>query len=150
VQALVTTGAGFLLAVLWFDLMFDVQVAGHEGRVLPDAIAGSIAAYYRRVTTEARPMNRLVAFVMLVTVFAVVAQLVRSDGEPLARWLSLVLALVPIAIAASRTVPNAVRLGSRRDPPEVQASMARAIYRQHVFCACSIGALLAVQLLWMG
>jgi hypothetical protein len=150
VQALATAGAGFLLAVLWFDLMFDVQVAGHEGRVLPDAIAGSIAGYYRRVTTEARPMNRLVAFVMLVTVFAVVAQLVRSDGEPVARWLSLVLALAPIGIAASRTVPNAVRLGSRRDPPEVQASMARAIYRQHVFCACSIGALLAVQLLWMG
>jgi hypothetical protein len=150
VQALATAGAGFLLAVLWFDLMFDVQVAGHGGGVLPDAVVGSIAGYYRRVTTEARPMNRLVAFAMIVTVFAVVAEIVRSDGEPLARWLSLVLALVPIGIAASRTVPSAMRLGSRRDPPEVQASMARAIYQQHVFCACSIGALLAVQLLWMG
>ena len=26
VSAFVTAGAGFLLAVLWFDLMFDVQV----------------------------------------------------------------------------------------------------------------------------
>ena len=28
-------GAGFLLAVLWFDLMFDVQTRGHAGDVLP-------------------------------------------------------------------------------------------------------------------
>src|SRR5260370_980869 len=63
-QAFVGAGAGFLLAVLWFDLMFDVQVAGHVGAVLPDPVLGSIAAYYRRVTTEARPMNRLVAAAM--------------------------------------------------------------------------------------
>ena len=149
-QALATAGAGFLLAVLWFDLMFDVQVAGHGGRVLPEAVAGSIAGYYRRVTTEARPMNRLVAVAMFATLFAVVAQIVRSDGQPLARWLSLVLAVVPIGLAVSRTVPSAVRLGSRRDPPEAQASLARAIYQQHVICACSIGALLTVQLIWMG
>jgi len=149
VQALATAGAGFLLAVLWFDLMFDVQVAGRGGGALPEAVVGSIAGYYRRVTTDARPMNRLVALAMIVTVFAVGAEIVRSDGEPVARWLSLALAVVPIGLAASRTVPNAVRLGSGQDPPGVQASMARAIYRQHVFCACSIGALLAVQLLWM-
>jgi len=149
VQALATAGAGFLLAVLWFDLMFDVQVAGHGERVLPDAVVDSVAGYYRRVTTEARPMNRLVAVAMIVTVFAVVAEIVRSDGQPLARWLSLALALVPIGIAATRTVPGAVRLGTRTDSPQVQSSMARGIYRQHVFCACSIGALLLVQLVWM-
>src|SRR5438094_4323905 len=54
--------AGFLLAVLWFDLMFDVQVLG-RGRgadPLPEEVLASIAAYYRRVTTQARPMNYLV------------------------------------------------------------------------------------------
>ena len=52
--AFVTAGAGFLLAVLWFDLMFDVQVIGHRGAVLPEAVLASIAAYYARVTTRAR------------------------------------------------------------------------------------------------
>jgi hypothetical protein len=28
-------GAGFLLVVLWFDLMFDVQTRGHAGSALP-------------------------------------------------------------------------------------------------------------------
>ena len=53
-----TTGLGFLLAVLWFDLMFDVQVVGHREPLLPVAVLDSIGAYYRRVTTNARPMNR--------------------------------------------------------------------------------------------
>jgi hypothetical protein len=35
-HAFVTAGAGFLLAVLWFDLMFDVQALPHRGRELPE------------------------------------------------------------------------------------------------------------------
>jgi hypothetical protein len=48
---------GFLLAVLWMDLMFDVQVLRFRDatRELPEDVLGSIAAYYRRVTTQARP-----------------------------------------------------------------------------------------------
>jgi hypothetical protein len=63
VTAFVTGGAGFLLAVLWFDLMFDVQVLRHGDEEVPEAVLASIAGYYRRVTTEARPLNRLVALV---------------------------------------------------------------------------------------
>ena len=44
-------GIGFLLSVLWFDLMFDVQVVGHHDTELPTDVRDSIAAYYRRVTT---------------------------------------------------------------------------------------------------
>jgi hypothetical protein len=51
-------GAGFLLAVLWFDLMFDVQTRKYTGDLPPEVLA-SISAYYCRVTTEAYPMNRL-------------------------------------------------------------------------------------------
>src|ERR1043166_2149382 len=41
---------GFLLAVLWMDLMFDVQVLPHRTPELPEPVVSSIAAYYRRVT----------------------------------------------------------------------------------------------------
>ena len=48
---------GFLLAVLWMDLMFDVQVLRHRRDAqLPEPVLASIAAYYGRVTTRARPM----------------------------------------------------------------------------------------------
>ena len=150
VQALVTAGAGFLLAVLWFDLMFDVQVIPHRRTELPEPVVASISTYYRRVTTEAGRMSRLVALVMVVTLVAIIVDIVRSDGPPVARWLSLVLAVVPIGVAATRTVPRAVRLGARRDPLHVQATAARSICTEHLFCLGSIAALLVVQLVWMG
>ncbi len=65
-EAFATAGAGFLLAVLWFDLMHDVQArpSSADG-VLDEAVLRSISGYYARVTTEAHPMGRLVALAMV-------------------------------------------------------------------------------------
>ena len=146
-RAFVTAGGGFLLAVLWFDLMFDVQVLGHDERELPESVLSSIAAYYARVTTAARPMNRLIATVMLATLATLVVEIAGDSGVPSAvAWPSLALAAAPISLVAARTVPAAVRLGARADPSERQSSLARAIFREHVFCFGSIAALLVVQL----
>ncbi len=141
-ETFVAAPAGFLLAVLWFDLMFDVQV---RGVATEDAIA-SISAYYRRVTTTARPMNRLVALAMMSTVVAIVAELTTDRVAAWAGWTSLGLALLPMTTAALRTVPRAKRLGADRDPGDEQERMARRILHEHVLCFLSIGALIAVQL----
>ena len=145
-SAVVTAGAGFLLAVLWLDLMFDVQVLGNGERELPDQTLASIAGYYRRVTTAARPMNRLVALAMLATLTAIIIEIARSDRPTWAPWASLIFAVPPIVLAGVRTVPSAVRLGTRAESSERQSVRARSIYRDHVFCALAITALLAVQL----
>jgi hypothetical protein len=57
-HACAAAGAAFLISVLWFDLMFDVQTQTHDGDTLPAGVLASISAYYRRVTVEAWPMNR--------------------------------------------------------------------------------------------
>jgi hypothetical protein len=133
VTAFVTGGAGFLFAVLWFDLMFDVQVVRHRsaGGPLPDEVLASIAGYYRRVTTTARPLNRLVALVMLATVGTVVVQLVRDELPTWASVSSLALIVAAVSIAATSTVPS---------------RLARSILRDHVLCAAGISALLVIQL----
>jgi hypothetical protein len=146
VSAFVTAGAGFLLAVLWFDLMFDVQVRGHRDGTLPEGVLASIAGYYRRVTTSARPMNRLIASVMLATLAAIVVEIARGEPPRWVAWASLPLALAPIALAGIRIVPSAVRLGARQDPVERQSTLAREIFRGHVLCVGLIAALLALQL----
>jgi hypothetical protein len=146
VSAFVTAGAGFLLAVLWFDLMFDVQVLRHRGRELPADALASIAAYYRRVTTDARPMNLLVAAVMLATLIAIAVQIAREDGPAWVGWASLALAGAAIGLAASHTFSSARRLGTRQDPPHVQSRLARSICRDHLACLAAIASLLAVQL----
>jgi hypothetical protein len=144
VTAFVTAGAGFLLAVLWFDLMFDVQVA--RQREPAEAALASIAGYYARVTTGARPMSRVVAAVMVATLAAIVVQIAGADEPRWAAWTSLALAAVAIVLAATRTLPSAVRLGTRRDATAVQGALARTILREHLVCAAAIAALLVVQL----
>jgi len=146
VSAFVTAGAGFLLAVLWFDLMFDVQTIAHHQRELPEQVLASIAGYYGRVTTAARPMNRLIALVMLATLAAIVVELTGGHQADWVPWASLALAVPPIVLAGAHTVPSAVRLGGRRDPIERQSALARTILREHLFCALSIAGLLALQL----
>ena len=142
-RAIATAGIGFLLAVLWFDLMFDVQLRGGAQR---DAVE-SIRRYYRRVTTEARPMNRLVALVMAATLGALVAEVVAGDDVSLgAAIASLVLVATAVSIAATRTVPRAVRLGTDAGSAAGQAAAARAILREHVACLTLVAIALAVQL----
>jgi hypothetical protein len=146
VIAFVAAGAGFLLAVLWFDLMFDVQVRGHHDATLPEAVLASNAGYYARVTIASRPMNLLIAAVMVATLAAIVVQIAGGDGPRWVAWASLALAAGAIGVARARTVPAAVRLGRRADSPEVQSTLARAILRDHLACLAAIGAVLVVQL----
>ena len=146
--AAVSAGAGFLLAVLWFDLMFDVQVLRLRGGPVPEAVLASVAGYYRRVTTEARPMNRLVAAAMLATLVAIGAQAAIGGTPAWVSVVSAVAALTGIGLAGARTVPAAVRLGGRSDPPDVQAQLARAIGRDHLVCLAAIATLLVIQLGW--
>jgi hypothetical protein len=146
VSACAAAGAGFLLAVLWFDLMFDVQASGYRGRELPEQVLASIGGYYARVTTAARPMNRLVALVMLGTLAALVAEVVDAKVAAWVAWTSLAFALVPIGLAGARIVPRAVRLGTRQADATVESRLARSILREHVLCAIAIAVVLVLQL----
>ena len=129
-EAIATAGAGFLVAVLWFDLMFDVQARGHDDD-LPEPVLASIATYYRRVTTDARPMNLLVGTAMGVTLATVIAELATSDAAKWAAWPSLALVASAIVVATTRTVPSAVRLGGRTDTIGDQSRLARSVLREH-------------------
>ena len=134
VRAVASAGAGFLVAVLWFDLMFDVQVRGHSGAELPEQVLRSIAAYYARVTTTSRPMSRLVLVAMLVTVGALIAVLLADDLPTWRAATALVFALVAIGLAGAHTVPAAVRLGTESDDAATQSGLARSILRDHLIC----------------
>jgi hypothetical protein len=118
--ALTALCGGFLLAVLWFDLMFDVQVLGLPPGPLPEEVLSSIAGYYRRVTTTANPMGRLVGVFMLILLAGTLRQLIR------------------------RSIPR--RDGERVDPVAVQSALARSICYEHLACIASIAVFCAIQL----
>ena len=145
-HAAAAAGLGFLLSVLWFDLMFDIQARHPRAGYLPADVRDSIAAYYRRVTTAARPMNRLVALAMLVTLGALVGEIVTGDVAAGFAWASLALAASAIGLAASRTVRNAVRLGTQADDVATQSALARRILADHLACLAAIAIALGLQI----
>jgi hypothetical protein len=145
--SLLTACSGFLLAVLWMDLMFDAQVFvdNGPGGDLPEPVLDSIARYYRRAVTESRPMSHLIALVMVVLLGVLGFRAVRGLDPGWLVALSSVLAGAPILLAATHTVPNAARLGSRSGGPAAQSALARSICRDHVACAACM---LAFRVLW--
>jgi hypothetical protein len=143
----ITAAAGFLVAVLWFDLMFDVQVWRYRRSAdLPAPVLDSIAGYYHRVTTSASPMGRLVGLVMVTLLVALVVQAVGGHAPWWVSAVSLPAAVLAIGLAAARIFRQAQRLGSRTDPINVQSGLARDIFRAHVICLVAMATLLAVQL----
>jgi hypothetical protein len=56
------------------------------------------------------------------------------------------LAVAPVVLALSRTVPNAVRLGMRTGSVEQQTRLARAVCADHFMCLGCEAAFLAVWL----
>jgi len=144
-SVLLGAGAGFLLAVLWFDLMFDVQALRLDDADGDERLA-SIADYYRRVTIEAYPANRLVACVMLSTIAGSLVQVMRAPAGRGRALLALLVVAIPVGLAARRIVPNAMRLGRRADPLPVQRALARGIWRDHVACFVAILVFLYLQL----
>jgi hypothetical protein len=144
---LLTACSGFLLAVLWMDLIFDSQVLAHRGAAeLPEAVLASIAGYYHRATTTSRPMSYLIVLVMVILLGALAFRAIRGQDPGWLIIASAVLAGVPIVLALTHTVPNAVRLGYRAGSPAEQTRLARAICRDHVLC---VGCMLVFLVPWI-
>ena len=127
--------------------MFDVQTRKYPDNALPAEVLASISAYYRRVTTEAYPMNRLVALVMLLTLAAICAEIVQGQNPWWIGWGSLLLAGSGFVPTMMRTVPNARRLGSAKGTAEEQSQLACSICRDHMFSFARMSVVLVLQLI---
>lgn len=135
------------MAVLWFDLMFDTQVLGKIGATLPEETLDSISRYYSRVTTTAKPMNRLVGIAMLGTLIALVIQVQKNQIPASRAVISLILVVIAISIALGRTLRNAIRLGRQDEDLVTQSRLARSVLRDHLICFVALGLLLMLQLM---
>lgn len=143
---ILTACAGFLLAVLWMDLMFDTQ-ARRRGADPDGPALDSITGYYRRATTDSQPMGALIAVVMLILLAVLGAEAVLGDSPEWLIAVSAVLAGGPIALALLRTVPNAVRLGRGTGSTAERTRLARSVLRDHILCAAGMAVFLALWLI---
>jgi hypothetical protein len=147
VNQAISAAAGFLIAVLWFDLMFDVQLWPHgNASPPPTEQLDSISAYYHRVTTTASPMGRLVALVMLALIAGLITQAIRGDAPVWVSAVSITAAAIGIGLAGARTLPAARRLGARLDPLDARHRAGRGILRDHLVCLAAMVTVLVTQL----
>ncbi|WP_293406126.1 hypothetical protein [Phenylobacterium sp.] len=144
-NAVIAAGAGFLAAVLWIHLTFDVQVQRRGPDRAPDEVLTSIAPYYRRVTTGAWPMNWLNPSVLALTLAGILIQMLERVQPIWVSAASLALAAVAIGLGLWRTWRNAVRLGQAIDTPEVQTKLAVDVYRDHLVSLAAMLALVGLQ-----
>lgn len=145
---LLTARSGFRFAVLWMDLIFDVQVLRRRTAAadLPETVLASVAAYYHRATTTSRPMSRMIVLVMVILLAALVFQAAHGHDPAWFLVLSAALAGIPMMLALTHRVPDAVRLGRRADNPSEQTRLARSVCRDHLLCAACM---LAFLVLWL-
>jgi hypothetical protein len=145
-HSLSVAGLGFLSAVLWFDLMFDVQAFDLNEHKLQ-----IIRTFYRRATTDADPMGYAVAVFMAIA-FSGMAMEAIYHGNEISLGVSLGSMLFTgtgITTAMIRTLGNAKRLGSGKDDISKQQKLAKSILGDHLMCGMCILVALVLQVFFV-
>jgi hypothetical protein len=134
---------GFMIAVLYMDLVFDISALPHRGAKgpLPPHVLEPIATYYRYITRN----PYLLMFVMVTTLTCVIAQILYGVVPRWAGYSSLFLIVLAMAAGTIKVIPTAQRLATGKDSVEQQTRMVRSIFPFHILLLISILLLAVVQ-----
>jgi hypothetical protein len=134
---------GFMIAVLYMDLVFDISALPHrrDKGPLPAHVLDPIAMYYRYITRN----PYLLMFVMLTTLTCIIAEIVYRVVPPWAGYSSLVLIAFAMVGGTLKVIPTAQRLATGKDSVEQQTRMVHSIFPFHIMLLISILLLAAVQ-----
>jgi hypothetical protein len=135
---------GFMLAILYIDLMFDVMAVPHRrsGTTLPKDVLDPITHYYGRVTQN----PYVLIFVMLTTTIVLVLQIVYGLTPRWAAYTSLAAMGLAMVAGIVKVIPTAQRLASGKDPAEVQTRLIHSVFTAHALLLICILVLAAIQL----
>ncbi len=134
---------GFMLAVLYIDLMFDVTALPHRhsGTPLPKEVLDPITHYYGRITQN----PYVLMFVMLTTMLCLIAQIAYSLVPRPAGYASLGLMGLAMVAGGAKVIPTAQRLASGKDPADTQTRLVHSMFPSHIVLLICILLLAAVQ-----
>jgi len=139
---------GFMLGILYIDLMFDVMSVPHRrsGTALPKEVLDPITHYYGRVTQN----PYVLMFVMLTATLSLVLQIVYGLAPRWAAYTSLAAMGLAMVAGIVKVIPSARRLASGRDPAEVQTRLIHGVFTAHVLLLACILVLAVIQLVAAG
>jgi hypothetical protein len=134
---------GFMIAVLYIDLQFDILALPYRGAKGPLStdVLEPIASYYRCITKN----PYLLMFVMLTTLICLIAEVMYDLVPRWAGYTSLFLMGLSMSVGTFKVIPTAQRLAAGKDPVDEQTRMVRSIFPFHIVLLISILSLAAVQ-----
>ncbi len=132
---------GFMIAILYIDLMFDVMAVPYRRASTPPEVVGSIVTYYGRITQN----PYLLMFVMFTAMVCIVAELWYQLVPAWVGYSSLVFMGIGMGAGAGKVIPAAQRLSSGKEPEDARAQLIRSMFPWHVILLASILSLALVQ-----
>ena len=134
---------GFMMAVLYIDLMFDVSAAPYRksAAALPAEILDPITHYYGRITQN----PYVLMFVMLVATLCIGAEIVYALAPKWAAYASLFLMGLSMLTGTLKVIPTAQRVGSGRDDADARTRMIHGMLPFHIVLLINILLLIAIQ-----
>lgn len=147
-QAALFMCIGFMVAILYIDLQFDVLSLPHRHTrgPVPNSVLGQIATYYGVITKN----PYLLMFVMMTALVCIVTELYYSLVPRWAGYASLVLMLLAMGGGIVRVIPTAQRLATDKDTVDERTRMVHSMFPAHVFLLTCILSLAAVQFFGTG
>ncbi len=136
---------GFMFAVLYIDMVFDVSARGHRhtGKPLPPDVLEPIVTYYRYITK-----NPFLLIGILTTALASIIAEIRYALVPAwAGYASLALILLTMLTGVLKIIPQAQRLAAGKDSIEQQTTLVHGLLPFHTVMMVNVFLLIAVQLM---
>jgi hypothetical protein len=134
---------GFMMAVLYIDLMFDVSAAPYRNtkRALPKEILDPVTHYYGRITQN----PYVLMFVMLTTTLCIGAEIIYGPTPKWAAYASLALMGLSMVTGTLKVIPTAQRLGSGQDSEDERTRMIHGMLPFHLVLLINILLLAGIQ-----
>jgi hypothetical protein len=135
---------GFMIAILYIDLQFDLLALPSKGSggPVPSGVLAQIATYYGVITKN----PYLLMFVMMTALVSIITQIVYAQVPTWAGYSSLVLMLLAMGGGVVLVIPTAQRLATDKDSIDERTRMVYGMFPSHMFLLVCILSLAAVQL----
>ena len=134
---------GFMMAVLYIDLMFDISAAPYRktNAVLPKTVLDSNTHYYGRITQN----PYVLMFVMLTALLCIGSEILYSLVPRWAAYSSLFLMLLSMMTGVAKVIPTAQRFGAGTDSDDTRTRMIHSMLPFHLILMVNILLLTAIQ-----
>lgn len=138
---------GFMFAVLYMDMVFDVSALGHRtsGKRLPPEVLEPIAMYYRYITRN----PYLLIAILFTALGSIIMEITYALVPPWAGYASLVLILLTMVTGVLRIIPQAQRLAAGGDTLDEQTRLVHGLLPFHAVMMVNVWLLVAVQVIAM-